>query len=96
MCQREVTGEARSKGLERHQVGLDGREDFTMRNKATTGSGGAVQSGAPANIQLRMVLIDRAGSCGCPKGIRLAISAVKRRVYSSEALGLPGTTALFR
>ena len=66
---------------------------MTVRGiKRLLGDEGAVQSGIPANIQFRIVSINRAGSSGCPSGSRLAIPAVGRQGYSSEAEGLSGTT----
>ena len=51
----------------------------------------AVQSGAPANIQFRIVLIDLSGQVEVvPSGIRLDRCLVipRSRLYSSEASGI--------
>ncbi len=53
--------------------------------KRLLGDEGTAQLGDPADIQFRIVSIDRGGS-------RLAIPAVSRRGYSSETEGLSGTT----
>ena len=77
-------------------MSLDGIEDFARRDEVTSGVEVTAQSGAPANIQSRIVSIDWAGSWGCPSGIRLAVSVVMSRLYSSEASGFPGQPNLFR
>ncbi len=56
--------------------------------KQLLGDEGTAQSGDPADIQFRIVSINRGGS-------RLAIPAVSRRGYSSETEGLSGTTVPF-
>ncbi len=60
--------------------------------KRLLGDEWTVQSGTPANIQFRIVSIDPAEIGGCPSGSRLAMPAVGRQGYSSEAEGLLGTT----